>query len=152
MKQIISGKEIISAIITGIVVGIVILIITMSWEQKASFGLTKGEINEADNFNLTVACRIKNIYNNTENNLLMNYITQSYTENFDILNKQSSSTKAAIMENIALMQASNKMMGLLIDQPERRNEFKEKLIKNAEEIINNLDIYNDVVVEEECAN
>jgi len=111
------------------------------------------KINQADNFNLIVACQIKSVLKKQEDkNFLINYHTQIYKDNFDSLNRQSSSTNQAIIENIFLMDASNKIIGLLFEQPQKRSEFTSKLIDNANQIIKNLDVYNEQNIEGECKN
>lgn len=117
------------------------------WKLNESI---KRKINETDNFNLFVACQVKSIYK-TGDNFLLDYETQHYIENFDSVNKQPDSIKQAVRDNIALMQASNEMMNLLFEKPEKRTEFSPKLIKNAEKIIDNLDVYNEQIIEGECA-
>ena len=108
------------------------------------------KVNEVDNFNLFVACQTKLVFKQQDKDLLVNYDTQTYKENFDMLNRQPESIRQAIRKNIILMEASNKMMNLLFEQPQKRDEFGTKLINNANQIITNLDIYNEQIIEGEC--
>lgn len=151
MKDIISIKEIVSGLIAGIIVGIVILMITIFLEQNIFFDRANRKVNEADNSNLFVACQIKLTLKQENKNLLIKYDTQAYKENFDSLSKQESLIKEAIKNNIFLMEASNKMMDLIFEQPQKQDEFKSKLINNADKIIKNLDVYNIQNIGE-CAN
>lgn len=130
-----------------IAIGLLALIQCMSiifiepWQEKESI---RAQIHEVDGLNFFVASQIKFIFEKENEVFLVNYETQIYKENFDMLNKQTESTGQAIRGNIILMDASNKMMNLLLEQPEKQSEYSPKLISNAEEIIKNLDVYNEL--------
>lgn len=111
-------------------------------EPKKQMASTRSKINEIDNLNFFVACQTKSAFKTDNQNFLINYDSQIYKENFDTINKKPPSTRNAIINNIILMEASNKMMNLLFEQPQNRGEFSPKITNNADEIIKNLGTYN----------
>lgn len=145
-----STKKSNSIAMTAVIVAIIVPTFILVLQTHISGVKASNAINEVDNYNLQIACQVKSTYQ-TNDNLVIQYDTSTYKNNFWILNRQNDGIRKSVRANIALMEASNRMMGILLEDETKRSELKDKLVNNAERIITNLDSYNEQTVSEECA-
>lgn len=162
-------QALIVAIIGGIIAGIGSGLIISGIESKQRDSQKEAEILFADEQNFGGSCMfIRDIEKENEYITNFKYIIESYMTNADFIKEKSRLTQETIQKNIALMSASNILLerffnidveGLNFDNftPKAQalflranKEGREKLKKYAEQISDNIHIYNAELADLDC--
>ena len=122
-------------------IGILALIVAFLAPFIISNAVGIRAINEADSFNLGIACAVKITYEK-EDHLSLRYDTFTYKNNSWIFSTQNESARNNTRDNVVIMEGSNFLMDLILESPEKRSELIPKILANADQIIQNLNMMN----------